>query len=179
MIYPNYTSFTQDGRISPLPNLVSLYSKKATKSPLNHGTWKCPCKQIASFGWKIYQEKNWWWFMHRFCGEKTGGLQVFPANDYDIVDLQCHVIIFRRSQSPLNYLWDFMAPRCTKRTASFQPFPPFQIWSWKLTIVSSTADDKWFFPSSLHRCSVWWPFQRAELPEKTDPPAVWVSFLSA
>ncbi len=61
------------------------------------------------------------------------------------------------------------------------PFPPVSnipnLKLENLTIASSTADDKWFFPSSLHRCSVWWPFQRAELPEKTDPPAVWVSIL--
>lgn len=82
--------------------------------------------------------------MQFFCGENKWGYDI-------IVDL--HFQVRYAKKKPYRISWAFPPPLCLPETIT-PSVPPKK----KLRYLgASIADDKCFFPSSLHGCSVWWP----------------------
>lgn len=143
MIYLDYTSFNRNG-ISPrlilFRSIHNEYQDHQFHWTMDHGSVLVN-KQRALAG-KYTRMKIDDGSCNFFGGENKWGYDI-------IVDLHFQV----SKKKPYRISWAFSPPPLPW---NYHPFLSTK--KKKLRYFgASTADDKWFFPSSLHGCSVWWP----------------------
>lgn len=152
MIYLDYTSFNRN-RISPrlilFRSIHNEYQDHQFHWTMDHGSVLVNKQRALAGKYTRIKLMNWWWFMQFFLRRKQVGIWYnswFTSSG--------------KVSKKKTYRISWAPPALCTKLSPYHPFPfhhkepnPPKL----RYLGASKADDKCFFPSSLHGCSAWWP----------------------